>query len=127
MKLITSKAHGVLDYIIVIVMLASPWIFHFNQTRIAKGLILTVASFQLFMSFFTNYEAGLKKMFSFRAHLTTDLVLGIILILSPWLFNFAYQVHVPHVVLGAIVLLSAVITDPVPQYRKSTSGPVPPH
>jgi hypothetical protein len=127
MKIITSRIHGVLDYLISIVMLASPWLFHFNETRIAKGLMLTIASFQLFMSFFTNYELGLRKAFSFRAHLTTDIILGIVLILSPWLFNFSNQVRVPHVVMGAIILVSAMITDPVPEYMKRTSGPVPPH
>jgi hypothetical protein len=127
MKIITSRVHGVIDYLMVIIMLASPWLFHFNEIRIAKGLILTLASFQLFMGFFTNYELGLRKAFSFRAHLTTDIILGIVLILSPWLFSFANQVYVPHVVMGVIILLSAIITDPVPEYMKSTSGPVPPH
>jgi len=31
MKVISPKAHGVMDYLVGIVLLASPWLFNFNE------------------------------------------------------------------------------------------------
>jgi hypothetical protein len=48
-------------------------------------------------------------------HLFLDAAGGILLAASPWLFGFADEVWVPHLVLGLIELGTALMTQREPQ------------
>jgi hypothetical protein len=64
----------------------------------------------LVYSLLTNYELGLFKVLPFRGHLALDVMSGVLLVLSPWLFQFADQVWVPHLVLGVVELGAVLMT-----------------
>jgi len=62
--------------------------------------ILGVAT--LAYSLLTDYEYGVLKIFPMAVHLALDVFLGVLLACSPWIFGFAGEVYIPHLVLGFI-------------------------
>jgi hypothetical protein len=52
-----------------------------------------------------------------RTHLMIDLMTGIFLAVSPWLFGFADEVYLPHLVLGILEVGAALFTKTEPSKR----------
>jgi hypothetical protein len=119
MKIISTKVHGVLDYLMGILLIASPWLLGFANGTAAQWVPVALGIVMLLMSLMTNYEAGAAKVIGMRMHLTMDVLSGFFLAASPWLFNFNEVVYVPHVVLGAFEVLAALMTKTVPYAQTS--------
>ena len=117
---ISTKTHGILDYLIGILLIASPWLFDFANGSAAQHIPVTLGIATLIMSFFTNYELGAVKSISLGAHLTMDTLSGLFLVVSPWLFNFSETVYLPHLVFGLLEIGVVFITrrDPYSQRTK---------
>jgi len=64
----------------------------------------------------TNYELGVTKGISMRTHLTLDLMSGILLAASPWIFGFSEYVYLPHLVLGILEIGASLVTSTQPQH-----------
>lgn len=112
MHIITRRTHGILDYIVGVVLLLVPTLFGFNDGSAAQYVPITLGIATLVYSLCTNYELGVFKLLSFRGHLALDTLSGIFLALSPWLFQFADRVWLPHVVLGVLELGAVLLTGP---------------
>ncbi|WP_295767196.1 hypothetical protein [uncultured Mucilaginibacter sp.] len=103
--------HAVLDYIGGILITASPWIFGFYRFGgAALFLPLLLGSMQLLMTVFTNHQGGLIKVFPLQLHLFLDMVVGFILIVSPFLYKFYVDVYLPHLLLGLLSFGAALFT-----------------
>lgn len=111
MKLISTKTHGVLDYLMGIFLIASPWIFGFAYRNAAHYVPEVVGIVMLLMSVMTNYELGMIKVVSMRVHLTIDFLNGLFLAVSPWLFGFSDVVYLPHLIIGIAEMGASLITD----------------
>lgn len=61
-------------------------------------------------SLLTDYELGLLRVVPFSFHLGLDIGSGILLAASPWLFQFAERVWIPHVVVGLFEILAGLMT-----------------
>jgi hypothetical protein len=126
-NIISRRTHGVLDYVVGIVLILAPRIFGFDtggrESRIP--IILGIAA--LVYSLLTNYELGVFKVLPFRLHLTLDTLSGLFLALSPWLFSFADQVWVPHLVLGLIELGAVFMTRTVASEQHTGAPGSPAH
>jgi hypothetical protein len=61
-------------------------------------------------SLFTDYELGMSRQIPFGAHLTLDVVGGIFLAVSPWLFGFSDYVYLPHLIVGILEIGAATLT-----------------
>lgn len=118
MKFISTSIHGILDYGLALLLIATPWLFGFvdigthPESVIPIVLGVAVAAY----SIFTDYEWGAVRGLSMTAHLWIDALGGLFLALSPWLFGFASEVYLPHVILGVIEIGSALFT------KTETSG-----
>ena len=44
-------------------------------------------------------------------HLTLDVVSGIVMAASPWIFNFADRVYLPHVIFGVFEIGAGLLTQ----------------
>lgn len=119
MKFIPTKVHGVLDYLVAIALIFAPMIFGFSQVGGAAVAIPIVLGIGLFVySLFTKYEWGAVKAISMPYHLAIDVIASVFLALSPWLFGFADQalnVWLPHVVVGAAVILVVLCSKTEPE------------
>lgn len=116
MKIISRKTHAVLDYIMGVLLIASPWLFGFSGNEAAKWSAIAVGIIMLLTSLITNYEGGLIKVLAMSMHLVMDIVAGIFLAVSPWLLGFHDQVYLPHLVLGILEIGAACCTQRASQY-----------
>ncbi len=117
MKLISTKAHGYLDYIMGVLLIASPWIFDFAKNGAETWVPVLLGIATILYSLLTNYELGVFRMISMRTHLALDMVGGIFLAVSPWLFGFADYVWQPHLILGILEIGAVLMTRSEPGAR----------
>lgn len=112
--LITTKTHGLLDYLTGFLLFASPWLFGFASGGVKMGIPIIVGAMIPIMSMFTRYEGGLIRVIPMRAHLAIDAVTGLFVASSPWIFAFFDEVYLPHALFGAFQFLTALLTDSKP-------------
>ncbi len=117
MKFISSKTHGILDYLVGVVMIASPWLFGFANGGPAQIILVIIGILSLGMSLFTDYELGIIKLIPLRFHLNIDVMLGAFLLLSSWILEFAPVISWPHVLLGLLELGAGLFTSHVVAFK----------
>ena len=89
MRFISTKFHGVLDYLSGVLFIASPWLFQFNEIEQASWVMILVGLMIILLSVITDYEGGLVRKVAMSTHLTMDLIAGLFVAASPWLLGFA--------------------------------------
>lgn len=110
MKFINTKTHGFLDYLVGAFLIISPWVFGLDPTA-PEGIIFIVLGVAAYIySAVTNYELGLVKMLPMKTHLLMDVLSGILLAASPWIFGFNDRVYLPHLVLGLVEIMAGIFT-----------------
>lgn len=118
MRFIPTKVHGALDYIVGIALIAAPWLFGFANVGGAAVIIPVVLGVGLIVySLFTKYEWGPFGFIPMPVHLGFDIAASLFLALSPWIFGFAGEalnVWLPHVVVGAAVILVVLFSQSQP-------------
>lgn len=119
MKFITTKVHGVLDYLSGLLLIISPWLFGFADGGAAQWVPIIVGGTIILMAFFTDYELSLVKSIPMSTHLTMDILGGVFLAVSPWLFGFSDLVYLPHLILGIMEIGAGLFTYKVPDYKRT--------
>lgn len=110
MNVLSTRLHAKTDYITGILFFASPWIFGFTEIVPATWTVIAVAVTALTMSLFTDYEGGIVRSLPMRIHLIIDFASGGLVAVSPWLFGFADEVYVPHLVIGLFEVFASLLT-----------------
>jgi len=113
-----------MDYIMGILLIASPWLCDFNRGGMETWIPVILGVGALVYSVMTDYELGLTRTLAMPTHLTLDLVSGILLAASPWIFGFADHVYLPHLVLGIIEIGASLMTkrEPSNEGRRGRGG-----
>jgi len=114
MKIIGTKAHGYLDYIVAILLIAAPWIFGFYKGGAESWVPIGLGVMTIIYSLFTKYELGVSHRLNMSTHLTLDVISGFLLALSPWLLGFSDVVWLPHLIVGIFEIGAAWMTKIVP-------------
>lgn len=110
MKLISPKLHGIIDYLVVAFLLASPLVFGF--TGLLATFTYTLAIVHLSLTVATNFQAGLIKVIPLSAHGAIELVVGIALIILAFtLFSDQSAGKIFYTAFGAAVLLVWLVSD----------------
>jgi len=118
MKIISTKVHAVMDYLSGVFFIASPWIFGFNDVSVATWIPIIIGATTLVMSLFTDYEGGVVRSIHMSVHLIVDVISGVFTAVSPWLFGFADEVYLPHVILGIFAIGAGLLTTSnAPQHK----------
>lgn len=116
-KVIPTNAHAFIDYGAAVILLAGPWILAFQDIQTAKFVFVASGALVIILSLFTRYEGGVIRVIPMKFHLTMDVILGLFLLLSPWIFGFNDRTWLWHVLMGTMSVLSGIFTVPkVPQY-----------
>jgi hypothetical protein len=111
MRFISTKVHGVLDYLMGVLLIASPWIFDFARGGAETWVPVVLGAGAIVYSLFTDYEYSISRKLSMGTHLTLDLLSGIFLAASPWIFGFADYVYLPHLILGILEIGASLMTE----------------
>ncbi|OQP58912.1 SPW repeat protein [Niastella populi] len=115
MKVINTRTHAYLDYIMGALLIASPWIFDFAGNGAETWVPVSLGVATIVYSMVTRYELGAFPTISMRTHLMLDTISGIFLAVSPWLFGFAEFVWQPHLILGVLELCAVLMTKTEPR------------
>ena len=110
MKKMRTRTHGYLDYLVCALVIMTPWLLGFNDYGPSTLVLLFVGLGILLYSLLTDYELGIAKKISMRSHLSLDILAGILLAVSPWVFGFASVISTPHVMIGIIFISMALVT-----------------
>jgi hypothetical protein len=113
MRLINTKVHAVLDYLLGIILVSAPWIFRYDASGPKYNMPLAVGSIAALLAFFTKFEYAPFKLIPLRVHLVIDVFSGIALAASPWIFGFSEIIFKPHLVFGLMHAIVAILTDRV--------------
>lgn len=120
MRIIPTRVHGILDYLVGIILIAAPWLLGFAEGGAETWVPVIIGAGTIIYSLMTRYEMGVADVISMPAHLTIDLVAGAFLAISPWLLGYADIVWLPHLLVGLIEVGTALMTEREP--RTSTGG-----
>ena len=113
-RIIPTRIHGILDYLSGALMIALPWILGFSQYSGALWVMFMLGIVVIVYSVITRYEMGLAGLISMRTHLWFEFLVGGFLLASPWLLGFAEYVYMPHVVMGGLSVVVAMLTRTSP-------------
>ena len=106
MRVLGAFSHGVIDYVMVILLAVGPSVAGFTGPQATMCYGLAVVHFLL--TIITRFPLGITKTLPFWLHGTVEIVVAVLLIILPWLAHFSAGVHSRNFV-GAIGVLIAVI------------------
>jgi hypothetical protein len=109
---IPLNLHAALEPFIAVIVIAAPWIFGFSDTDSATVICVLVGVAMLLVGSMTDWRMSLRRVIPLRMHMTGDLMLGAVLLLSPLVFGFADEGGPTRfvVIAGALELLTALMT-----------------
>lgn len=114
MRILSTRTHGYLDYIVGLLLILAPFLFDFATGGPEMWLPVILGAAAIVYSFFTDYELGGVRNIPMPTHLTLDLISGLLLAVSPWLLGFAEVVWVPHLLVGLFEILASLMTRRTP-------------
>lgn len=115
MKFLSTKMHTIIGLIVGVALLAAPWLFGFtDQSQAAFVVPLGVGIFIILNELITTSPLSLIKLVPMRAHIVLDVLTGLFLALSPFLFMFTsdtLNAWLPHIVAGILIVGYALLTN----------------
>jgi len=125
MRIIPTFVHGIIDYAAGLVFFFAPEIFGFSDGPGAATMIARVAGVvSLVYALGTNYELGVVKFLSMRMHLVIDCLMGLLFLVSPFVFGFINgpkHQWLPHVCFGIFALAAGLMTKKEPTHGAVTA------
>ncbi|MEJ7611453.1 MAG: hypothetical protein WKF88_09790 [Ferruginibacter sp.] len=111
MKVLSSKAHGILDYLFSVFILLTPTLFHLGG-RICT-VIYVLGAVHLLLTILTDFEVGLVKMIPFRIHGLIEMAVSLALLVIAFVFyqydnEFGFYYFLS---LAGVVLIVFIISD----------------
>lgn len=114
MKLISPKRHGYLDYVTVLLFLASPKLIGLTGASATPAYAL--AGVHALMTLVTDFPLGAARVLPFPYHGWVERVVGPLLILLPSGIGLDGPARMFYVVMGAIIVLVSWLSN----YQGST-------
>ncbi len=122
MRVIPTRVHGMVDYIVGALLIVAPWLFGFADGGAEQWVPIILGAGVILYSLMTDYELGVMKAIPMSMHLMLDIGGGIFLAVSPWLFGFADEIWWPHVIVGLGEILAGLMTKTRPEYDHAGTG-----
>ncbi len=113
-----AVSHGIIDYLMVIILAIGPGVAGFSGKQAMFCYIL--AAVHSVMTVLTRFPLGAMKIIGFPLHGVIEALVSILLIVLPWIANFAAGVHSRNffLAIGVLLGLIALLTN----YRGITSS-----
>ena len=115
MGFISTKAHTVIGLLVGVLLIFSSTLFGFTDNTAASMVPLIVGIFIVLNELITTSPFSPLKLVPMKAHIVIDVLTGVFLIVSPFLFQFMDTEQpnqwVPHIVVGVLVVGYALLTN----------------
>lgn len=114
MKILSPRAHGYIDFLVVVGFVGGPAVFGFEGLPRTIAFALAVA--HLLLTSITAFPMGFVKLVPLPLHGLLEFAISIVLFAMPWLAGFSGDEMARNFYLGAgaSVLLAFLITDYLP-------------
>jgi hypothetical protein len=122
MRFISTRTHGVLDYVVGALLIVVPYILGFADGTAAQWVPQALGLVAIGGALMTDYELGVMRVIPMPVHLMIDIGSGALLALSPWLFGFADKVFWPHLLVGIMEIGAGLMTRTVPEDAAGTTS-----
>ena len=122
MRIISTRTHGVLDYVVGALLLIVPYILGFADGTAAQWVPQFLGLVAIGGALMTDYELGVMRVIPMPVHLMIDIGSGALLALSPWLFGFSDRVFWPHLLVGIMEIGAGLMTRTVPEDATGVTG-----
>ena len=115
MLFISSRLHGMFDYLLALILILSPWMLDLSEA-LAPALVSVGIGVLLFtLALVTDYELGAVHILPLSTHISIDVAIGITLLMSPWMIGFDDLPHHLYLIAGASLLAVAAFTVRLPK------------
>ena len=106
MKVLGAFSHGVIDYLMVILLAVGPGVAGFTgrQAMMCYGL----AAVHFLLTIITRFPLGVLKTLPFWLHGTIEIIVAVLLIILPWLANFSAGIHSRNFFVAIGVLIGVI-------------------
>lgn len=125
--MLSLKAHNVIDYVAALFLLFVPAFFGFSEIEVARNLFRVLGIFLLTYSLVTKYEFAVWRKLPLGAHMTFDLAVGVILLLSPLVLGYRDLISVGqelvHYALGIGLIVFVAVTRSKTEAEKMAFEP----
>ncbi|OCX53691.1 hypothetical protein BEL04_05185 [Mucilaginibacter sp. PPCGB 2223] len=120
---ISTTTYGIINYIVAALLLSSRLPETFNLTYYGGAALfipILMGAFLSYIAIFSDNKVGFIKVFPMQMSLVLGMFAGFLLLVSPWLYDFAGKnsnndgVFWPHVIFGAVLLFCALFTKKSP-------------
>jgi hypothetical protein len=125
-KPISTKVHGMVDYGTAGLLLSAPLIFGYDLDSPEAMVPMSLGVMTIGASAMTDYEMGFTPLMSMKAHLALDVMNGLFLAASPFIFGFKRKSigsWLPHVLLGIGEIMTAMMTQTTPSSHVGQPAP----
>jgi len=119
--ILPTRVHGYLDYLMGLALVVIPLAFDFGSGP-QTWLPVLLGGGAIVYSLLTDYELGVVELIPMPAHLILDAMSGLLLAASPWIFGFAWEIWMPHLVLGLAEVGAAMFTQTQPSHGPQPAG-----
>jgi hypothetical protein len=111
LRSIGAFSHGVIDYLMVIILAIGPGVAGFTGKQAWFCYILAAVLF--FLAVLTRFPLGAAKIIGFPLHGAIEALIAIMLITLPWMANFFRGVMSRNffIAIGVLLGLIALLTD----------------
>lgn len=108
---IGALTHGIIDYALVIFLIIGPSVARFTGRQ--STICYALAAVHLVLTLVTRFPLGAMKIVGFPLHGGVELIVGVLLLILPWLASFSAGVRSRNffVAIGLLVLLIWFLTD----------------
>jgi len=128
--LVPLDVHAAIEPIAATVLIAAPWIFRFSDVKAATVISIAVGVSMLLAGAMTRWRFAIVRVVPLRTHFIMDLLLGLVLIVAPFVFGFSGNGAATRfmIIAGALELMTALSTawEPgdayAPASRRDPSG-----
>jgi hypothetical protein len=118
MRFVSTRTHGVLDYLVGLLLIVLPWALGFARGGAETWAPVALGGAVIAYSLLTDYELGVLRRIQMPVHLLLDAIGAIALAVSPWLLAFDQHVWAPHLAAGLLILVVAALSDTIPGYER---------
>lgn len=114
MRTIGAWSHGIIDYVVFIILITGPSIAGFAGRQATLAYVLGALLFLL--TILTRFPLGVFKHVSFPMHGVIEFLLGVLLLILPWIANFSRGVHSRNFYVAVALLI--MIVDAITDFRR---------